>query len=148
MANEIPQKHVLYMEASDLVQESHAPALEKKLNCSVRQAFSEAAALEALSSEGRFDVIIVGDISKPVNDEKPEAELTIIRHARQGDASVPIIIFTFHNYIQLARDAGATDFLLKPAGVTALIEVIKPYLLSSNFRDFRERKQSRPDNPR
>ena len=141
MANEIPQKHVLYIEASDLVQESHAPALEKRLHCSVRQAFSEAAALEALSFKDRFDVIILGDISKPVNDEEPVAELSIIRKARQLDKTVPIIIFTSQNYIQLARDAGANDFLLKPAGVTALIEIIKPYL-SPNFRDSREPKQT------
>jgi CheY-like chemotaxis protein len=110
---------VPYVEASDLVEESHTLAIEK-LHCTVRQVFSEAAAMNARSSEEDFDLIILGDVSKPVKDEKPEPELSIIRKARQDNPRVPIIIFTSDNYIQLARDPGATDFLLKPAGVIAL----------------------------
>src|ERR1051325_6949475 len=116
MANEKRQKRVLYVEASDLVQASHPPALEK-LNCVVVQVSSANAAHKALTTEEPFDLILVGDVSKPAHDQNPEPELSIIRMARLQDAKVPILIFTSHNYLEAAYKAGATDHMLKPAGV-------------------------------
>ena len=71
MTNEQRQKRVLYAEASDLVQASHGLALQS-LNCYVVQVASAAAALEALSSEEPFDIILVGDVSKSSQGEAPE----------------------------------------------------------------------------
>ena len=129
MANEKRQKRVLYAEASDLVQASHPPALEK-LNCVVVQVSSADAAHKALSTEEPFDLILVGDVSKPVNERNPEPELSIIRAARLQDATVPILIFTSHNYLDQAYKSGASDHMLKPAGVIDLIEFVTPYLFN------------------
>jgi CheY-like chemotaxis protein len=128
MANEQSLKRVLYVEASDLVQASHPPAIIERLNCVVIQVHSAKAALDALSQEDPFDLILVGDVSKPVQDKDPEPELSVIRRARQQDARVPILLFTSHNYMEAAYRTGATDHLLKPAGVLAVIDFLKPYL--------------------
>ena|ERR1041384_3516773 len=139
MANK-PQKRVLYVEASDLVQASHPPALEQ-LNCLVVQVSSAPAALEALASQDPFNLILVGDVSRPT--ENPEAELSVIRRARQQDAEVPILVFTSHNYLQQAYQAGATAHMEKPAGVMALIEFVTPYLF--HVSEVRPRKQDFDD---
>lgn len=129
MTNAKRPKRVLYAEASDLVQASHGPALEK-LNCSVTQVASARAAIEALSSEEQFDLVLVGDLSKVSDDETPEPELSVITKARQQNPRVPILIFTSHNYLDKAYRAGATAHLLKPQGAIALMDFISPYLFS------------------
>lgn len=133
MTNEKRQKRVLYAEASDLVQASHGPVFEK-LNCSVLQVASSSAALQALESGERFDLVFVGDLSKPINDEDPQPELSVITKARQLDSTIPILVFTSHNYIDQAYAAGATAHMLKPAGAIALIQFVTPFLVSTSDR--------------
>ena len=131
MAHEKRQKRVLYVEASDLVQASHGPVFER-LNCSLSQVASANAAIEALETEAPFDLILVGDLSKPLDDEDPKPELSVIQRARKQNPNVPILVFTSHNYLEDAYKAGATGHLLKPAGVFDLINFVTPYLSSSS----------------
>ena len=137
MANEKPQKRVLYVEASDLVQASHGPVFER-LNCTVFQVASASAAIEALETQGPFDLVLVGDLSKPLDDEDPQPELSVIQKARKLSPTVPILVFTSHNYLEDAYKAGATGHLLKPAGVFDLTDLVKPYL-SANPKNRQER---------
>ena len=141
MANAKRPTRVLYAEASDLVQASHGPALEK-LNCSVAQVASAAAAVRALQSEGPFDLILVGDLSKVENDDAPEPELSVITKARQQNPRIPILIFTSHNYLEKAYQAGATAHILKPAGAIALMDFIRPYLFSVSASEEPREKDS------
>ena len=134
MADEKRQKRVLYVEASDLVQASHGPVFER-LNCSVFQVASAAAAMEALEKEEPFDLVLVGDLSKPLDEENPKPELSVIQKARKLSPSMPILIFTSHNYLEDAYRAGATGHLLKPAGVFDLIDFVTPYLFSSKSQN-------------
>lgn len=131
MANEKRQKRVLYVEASDLVQASHGLVFER-LNCSVFQVASANAAIDALETEEPFDLVLVGDLSKPVDDEDPQPELSVIQKARKLSPTVPILVFTSHNYLEDAYKAGATAHLLKPAGVFDLIDLVSPYLSLSS----------------
>jgi CheY-like chemotaxis protein len=141
MANEKRQKRVLYVEASDLVQASHGPVFER-LNCSIFQVASANAAIEALETEEPFDLVLVGDLSKPVDDEDPQPELSVIAKARKLSATVPILIFTSHNYLDDAYRTGATGHLLKPAGIFDMIEFVTPYLLSSRSSRRSEERDS------
>jgi CheY-like chemotaxis protein len=145
MATEKRQKRVLYVEASDLIQASHPPALEK-LNCLVIPVSSASAALEALVSEAPFDLIIVGDVSKPSDKDSTQPELSIISRARQINPNVPILLFTSHNYLEAAYRAGATAHLEKPCGVNNFIKFVTPYLLLSEGSDSKPKEQSDSSN--
>jgi CheY-like chemotaxis protein len=131
------KKRVLFAEASDLVQASHGAALER-LNCQVAQVTSAPAAFKELSTGPPFDLILVGDLSKPTNDEEQEPELSVIRQARKLDPDVPILIFTSHNYLDRAYTSGATAHMLKPAGAIDLIAFVTPYLFSPGAREHRD----------
>lgn len=133
MANEKHQKRVLYVEASDLVQASHGPVFER-LNCSVFQVASASAAIEALETQDPFDLVLVGDLSKPLDDEDPQPELSVIQRARELSSTVTILVFTSHNYLEDAYKAGTTAHLLKPAGIFELIDLVSPYLSRSSKR--------------
>jgi DNA-binding NarL/FixJ family response regulator len=133
MTNEQRQKRVLYAEASDLVQASHGLALQS-LDCYVVQVASAAAALEALSSEEPFDIILVGDVSKSSQGEAPEPELSVIKKAKELYPQTPVLIFTSHDYLTEAYQAGISGDLKKPAGGFVFINFIAPYLTSSSSR--------------
>jgi CheY-like chemotaxis protein len=138
MDSDKPKKRVLFAEASDLVQASHGAALEK-LKCQVTQVTSATAAFEELSSDAPpFDLVLVGDLSKPFNDEEQESELSVIRQARKVHPEVPILIFTSHNYLDRAYASGATAHMLKPAGAIDLIAFVTPYLFSPGPREPRK----------
>jgi CheY-like chemotaxis protein len=131
------KKRVLFAEASDLVQASHGAALER-LNCQVTQVTSAKSAFKELSNDSSFDLILVGDLSKPINDEEQESELSVIRQARKLDPDVPILIFTSHNYLDRAYASGATAHMVKPAGAIDLIAFVTPYLFSPEAREHRK----------
>ncbi len=123
------RKRVLYVEASDLVQASVVPLITG-LNCAVSQASSLDTALAELNSNDPFDLILLGDLTRPsqVNDEGPQAELTIIKQAREANRDIPILIFTSQNYLNLAYEAGATSHMIKPTGAGPIIDFISPFL--------------------
>jgi len=128
MKNEKRHKRILYVEASDLVHESHGAGLEK-LNCAVVPVASSEAAFHELSFGGWFDLIVLGDISKPIDNDFLQIQMSVIRKARSVDPDVPILIFSSVNYINEAHEAGATAQMLKPAGVIDFIGFVTPYLV-------------------
>ena len=128
MKNAKRHKRILYVEASDLVHEVHGAGLEK-LNCAVIPVASAEAAFEELSFGERFDLIIVGDISKPIDDDFLQIQMSVITKARSVDPGVPILIFSSVNYINAAREAGANGQLGKPADLIDFIGFVTPYLI-------------------
>ena len=127
MRGEKPKKHILCAEASDVVQESFGAVLER-INCEVTPVASANAAFEELSS-GRlhFDLVLVGDMSKPFTAEELEPELSVIREARKLYPSIPILVFTSHNYPDRAFENGATAYTRKPVRGFDLVEFVSPY---------------------
>lgn len=128
MDSDRSKKHILFAEASDVVQEMTGMILEQ-FNCEVTPVASANAAFEELSSGRlRFDLVLVGDMSKPLAVNETVPELSVIRQARSLYPKVPILIFTSLDYRDRARESGATAYLPKPADRRALIAFIGPYL--------------------
>src|SRR6266478_1305475 len=116
MANERRHKRVLYAEASDLVRQTYGGALEG-LNCGVVSVASAQAALDELSTGEPFDLILLGDVAKPIDSDYLEVQLSMIKKVRLLDAHVPILIFSVIDYIDEAKESGATDQMVKSAGI-------------------------------
>jgi len=127
MTNERRHKRVLYAEASDLVQETHGGALEG-LNCGVVSVASAQAALDELSTGEPFDLILLGDVAKPIDSDYLEVQLSMIKKVRLLDAHVPILLFSSIDYISQAKESGATDQMVKPAGIRDFMKFITPHL--------------------
>jgi CheY-like chemotaxis protein len=128
MANDKQQKRILYVEASDLPHQSFGVVMEK-LNCSVRSVASAQEAIEELSSDEPFDVILLGDIAKLTDDDYVQTQLSLIRKARSLQPEIPILLFASFLDIRLAYETGVTSHLVKPAGANALTEFLTPYLM-------------------
>lgn len=79
-----------------------------------------------LFTTNKYDIILM-DMQMPVMDG-----LTAIRHIRKLDKTVPIITITanaFDSDKMAALSAGSTDFMAKPIMKSALVEMIKKYIL-------------------
>ena len=98
-------------------------------NCEVTPVASANAAFEELSSGRlRFDLVLVGDMSRPFAVNELEPELFVIRQARNLYPKVPILVLTSFNYFDRARESGATAYMNKPADRRELLTFIGPYL--------------------
>jgi len=78
------------------------------------------------------DIILVGDVSKSSQGEAPEPELSVIKKAKELYPQTPVLIFTSHDYLTEAYQAGISGDLKKPAGGFVFINFITPYLTSSS----------------
>jgi CheY-like chemotaxis protein len=79
-----------------------------------------------LFTANKYDIILM-DMQMPVMDG-----LTAIRHIRKLDKTVPIITITanaFDSDKMAALSAGSTDFMAKPIMKSALVEMIRKYIL-------------------
>ena len=133
MTDSHARKRLLFVEASDLVQGALVPRISSVLNCSVEQASNLTDALATLKSDPPLDLILLGDLTRPsqLTDDGPEAELTVIKTAREANPDLPILLFTSQNYLDLAYAAGATSHMIK-AGPDDLINFISPFLRVSS----------------
>jgi CheY-like chemotaxis protein len=129
MTDSHARKRLLFVEASDLVQGALVPRISSVLNCSVEQASNLTDALATLKSDPPLDLILLGDLTRPsqLTDDGPEAELTVIKTAREANPDIPILLFTSQNYLDLAYAAGATSHMIK-AGSDDVINFISPFL--------------------
>ena len=124
-------KHVLVVEASDLILTWVVPAIEK-LGCLVTTAGDLITAQRVLQGSEPLDVILLGDISQPthVGPQTPAAEMALLQQVRCSPKyrRTPVVIFTDVNWIDQARQAGATNWIVKPCGIDSLEAVVLPYL--------------------
>jgi CheY-like chemotaxis protein len=134
MTDSPARKRLLFVEASDLVQQAHVPRISTVFNCIVEQASNLTEALAALESTPPLDLILLGDLTKPsqLTSDGPEAELTIIKTARNMYPDIPILIFTSQNYIDLAYANGCTSHMIKPAGSQEIIDFINSFVVNAN----------------
>ena len=125
-ANELS---LLYIEADKHVRASIVTLLNN-LKFSVTEASNSATAIAQLESKQPFDLILLGDITRPaaVTAKGPQAELTIINKARTLFPKVPLLVFTNHNYLPAAYAHGITAHLLKPADPKEILNFLGPYL--------------------
>jgi len=129
MTDSHARKRLLFVEASDLVQGALVPRISSVFNCSVEQASNLTDALATLKSDPPLDLILLGDLTRPsqLTDNGPEAELTVIKTAREANPDIPILLFTSQNYLDRAYAAGATSHMIK-AGSDDVINFISPFL--------------------
>ena len=120
---------LLYIEADDFVRASVVTLLES-LECAITKATNFKTAINELDSQTPFDLILLGDITRPSTSTSigPKAELTIIAKTRSLYPKTPLLIFTNHNYLPAAYEYGITAHLLKPADQKAIIRFITPHL--------------------
>lgn len=126
--------NVLCIEASDLILTWLVPFIARH-GCHVTEARHLQAALTAIQKNEPLDLVLLGDISRPTDlvfPTTPEAEMKILLDLRNHPKykKTPIIVFTSIDWITEARDNGATNYLIKPAGSDELEALILPYLSS------------------
>lgn len=127
-----PLQNVLCIEASDLILTWVVPLLEK-LGCHVIEARDLQTALTIIQRKTPVDLVLLGDLGRPdhdISNGPPPAELTLLLKLRSTACyrKVPIIVFTSKNWLASAKNAGATDHLVKPAGAEELEAAVLPHL--------------------
>ncbi len=126
-----PQARILVVEDHPINQKL-VGVLLSRMGCHVTFCENGQLAVEAVKKEA-FDVILM-DVNMPVMDG-----LTATRtiRAMEGNAAkTPIVVFTadvMNEASEMARAAGADDFLGKPVKVDRLRETIQKYLQSSQL---------------
>lgn len=127
-------KRVLIVEASELILTWVVPVIEK-LGCLVTRACDLPTALSVIKQSEPLDLILLGDISHPTDIEPttPAAEMELLQQIRRNQKyrRTAVVVFTNLDWIEEAKRAGATNWLVKPCGADDLEAVILPCLEAS-----------------
>lgn len=138
-------KRVLVVEASELILTWVIPVIEK-LGCRVTKAGELKAALSVIQQCEPLDLILLGDISRPTNIESeiPAAEMELLQQVRRNPKyrRTAVVVFTNLDWIDEAKRAGASNWIVKPCGADDLETVILPYLSSAAAENKKERHSS------
>jgi CheY-like chemotaxis protein len=128
--NQTP-KRVLVVEASELILTWVVPVIEK-LGCLVTTAADLTSAQTVIQGSEPLDLILLGDISQPtdIGPQTPAAEMAVLQQVRHSTKykRTPVVVFTNLDWIDQARQAGASNWIVKPCGIDSLEEVVLPYL--------------------
>ena len=114
------KKKVLIVDDEPLIRALMREFLEVRGEYEVREAESGQEGLHCFQ-EDRPQLAIVDNIL-------PDGlGLDLLKHMREADATVPLILITGHKYVDLeakAKEAGATRFLVKPFTLDTFLQVV------------------------
>jgi CheY-like chemotaxis protein len=115
----MPHATILYVEDNKLVAEAVRDLLEGE-GWSVESCSDGNAALNRLAGGIAYDLLLLD------NDLPGVSGLELARYARNLHPyrTTPIIMLSAGDHERDARRAGADEFLLKPEGVSRLVEVV------------------------
>ncbi|MCA9993332.1 MAG: response regulator, partial [Anaerolineales bacterium] len=120
------EETILVVEDNELAREALVSSLER-LNYRVLAAQNGREALQ-LFAQHRLEVqLVLSDVVMPDMDG-----LALLRALRQQTTSVPVLMLTGHpleDRLETLRQAGMSDWLLKPVGLPQLAQMISQLLL-------------------
>lgn len=134
LRNALLGHHILVAEDNEVNQQV-VTAFLKRLGCTVYCAENGLAAIEALTQDPDFDLILM-DIDMPVMDGI--SATTAIRQGQGHRANIPIVALTANammDHKRLCLDAGMNDFLTKPVTTEQLYQALKLLLIQDKSPD-------------